>query len=471
MEYVIKHSFQQFQHCAHMPEYQRQLDTVENQIKDLIGDQAGLEEYQQLRVRLKKLENELMREVLRPDRCIYYMRPGRILEIKIDDTDWGWGILVSLNRAERNKQEPFPNIGNGKEMMPLAGAQDYVLDILLGVDSKTIGSGDPKPGKITDEGVEFHVVPVPMLYVRSICSMRMSLPEDLRPLNMRKSIMDQLKDYLARFPDGLPLIDPINDMEIEDDRIKVVVSQIEDLEQQMMGNAFHDCENDTTKVDLLRKRAELQAHADEIRTVMSKSQLDVFQEEFKARKKVLRSLGYIDKDDVVTLKGRAACEIDTADELLSAELLLNGTFNNLDKHQLVALASVLIPTEKSNELIRLSKELSKPLQSLQNTARQIAEISCESGLEMDAEEYVESFKPYLIDIIYSYSQGKSFAEILDMTDLFEGTVIRSARRLEELVNQLSKGADVVGDKDLVAKFEESLATIRRGIMFAASLYI
>lgn len=38
---------------------------------------------------------------------------------------------------------------------------------------------------------------------------------------------------------------------------------------------------------------------------------------------------------VVLLKGRAACEIDTADELLTAELMFNGTLIGLDKHQLV----------------------------------------------------------------------------------------------------------------------------------------
>lgn len=63
---------------------------------------------------------------------------------------------------------------------------------------------------------------------------------------------------------------------------------------------------------------------------------------------VLRKLGHINQDDVVLLKGRAACEIDTADELLTTELMFNNTFNNLDKHQLVALVSCLVPVEKSN---------------------------------------------------------------------------------------------------------------------------
>lgn len=62
---------------------------------------------------------------------------------------------------------------------------------------------------------------------------------------------------------------------------------------------------------------------------------------------MLRKLGMIDGEGVVTVKGRAACEIDTADELLTTEMMFNGTFNGLDKHQLVALVSCLVPGEKS----------------------------------------------------------------------------------------------------------------------------
>jgi len=40
---------------------------------------------------------------------------------------------------------------------------------------------------------------------------------------------------------------------------------------------------------------------------------------------------------VVLLKGKAACEVDTADELLTAELMFNGTLIGLDKHQLVCV--------------------------------------------------------------------------------------------------------------------------------------
>jgi ATP-dependent RNA helicase DOB1 len=85
-------------------------------------------------------------------------------------------------------------------------------------------------------------------------------------------------------------------------------------------------------------------------------------------------LGHIDADGVLQLKGRAACLIDTGDELLITELMFNGTFNDLDHHQVASLASCFIPCEKSSEQIRLRSELSTPMMQLQEAARKIAEV-------------------------------------------------------------------------------------------------
>ena len=52
----------------------------------------------------------------------------------------------------------------------------------------------------------------------------------------------------------------------------------------------------------------------------------ILQSELKARRRVLRRLGYVDSDGVVTVKGRAAAEIQSADELVLTELMFGGVF-------------------------------------------------------------------------------------------------------------------------------------------------
>ena len=58
-------------------------------------------------------------------------------------------------------------------------------------------------------------------------------------------------------------------------------------------------------------------------------QLHKFREELRNRSRVLKRLGHINADGVVQLKGRAACFIDTADELLVTELMFNGIYVDL----------------------------------------------------------------------------------------------------------------------------------------------
>lgn len=58
---------------------------------------------------------------------------------------------------------------------------------------------------------------------------------------------------------------------------------------------------------------------------------------------VLRELGYVSADGTVTLKGRAACEVNsTQDELLATELLFRGVLQGLAPEEAVALMSALV---------------------------------------------------------------------------------------------------------------------------------
>ena len=49
--------------------------------------------------------------------------------------------------------------------------------------------------------------------------------------------------------------------------------------------------------------------------------------------------------------------------------------------------------------------------------------------------------------------------------------MRAVRRVEELLQQLREGARVIGDTDMAAKFQDCSGRIKRGIIFAASLYL
>ena len=58
-----------------------------------------------------------------------------------------------------------------------------------------------------------------------------------------------------------------------------------------------------------------------------------------------------------------------------------------------------------------------------------------------------------------------------MTDVYEGSLIRLFRRLEELLRQVAQAAKVMGSEELEQKFEAALGKVRRDIVAAQSLYL
>ena len=111
--------------------------------------------------------------------------------------------------------------------------------------------------------------------------------------------------------------------------------------------------------------------------------------------------------------------------------LRDGCFGRLDHHQLVALASCFMPVEKVKNFVMSAETksaLDGPMRELKETARMVAEVQKECKLEIEVDDFVDSFKPVLVEVVYHWSKGVHFDEVCKKTDLFEGTVIRALRR-------------------------------------------
>lgn len=467
-EHVIKNSFHQFQYEKALPDIGNKVSELEKEAATLdASGEAQVAEYHNLKLEIGHLEKKMMTEITRPERVLYYLLPGRLVKVREGGTDWGWGVVVNVVKN--------PSAASGTLPPALSSSRgcSYIVDTLLHC---SLGSNEngarpkpcpPRPG----EKGEMHVVPVQLALISTLSKIRISVPSDLRPAEVRQSILLAVQELGKRFPQGLPKLNPVKDMGIEEPELVELVNQIETIEKQMMSHPLYKSQ-DENQIKCFQRKAEVNHEIQQLKTKMRDSQLQKFRNELKNRSRVLKKLGHIDADGVVQLKGRAACLIDTGDELLVTELMFNGTFNNLDHHQIAALASCFIPGDRSSEQIHLRAELNKPLQQLQDSARRIAEIQHECKLEVVVDEYVEAaVRPFLMDVIYCWSKGASFAEVIQMTDIFEGSIIRLARRLDEFLNQLRAAAHAVGEVDLEGKFTAASESLRRGIMFANSLYL
>lgn len=55
--------------------------------------------------------------------------------------------------------------------------------------------------------------------------------------------------------------------------------------------------------------------------------------------------------------------------------------------------------------------------------------------------------------------------------MYEGSLVRLFRRLEELLRQLAQACRVIGNGDLEAKFEAALTKVKKDVVAAQSLYL
>jgi ATP-dependent RNA helicase DOB1 len=78
------------------------------------------------------------------------------------------------------------------------------------------------------------------------------------------------------------------------------------------------------------------------------------------------------------------------------------------------------------------------------------------------------FFPIIRRYLISYNFESS-----QLTDQFEGSLIRVFRRLGELLRQMAQAAKVIGNSELKEKFEKASEMLERpnSVIFCSSLYL
>lgn len=374
-----------------------------------IPDEGTIREYYELRKQLAGFTENMQDVISHPNYCLSFIQPGRLVQIKHGDYDFGWGMVVNYKerRSPKNSTEE------------IEAHQKYVVDVLLKVAKGT--SAGTKTHQDLPKGVRppedeeesrMEVVPVVLSCIKAIAHIRLHPPKELQSPDSRNGVGKSLAEVQKRFPDGIPLLDPIENMGIKDDSFKKLLRKIEVLESRLLANPLHNSPRLPELYDQYAKKVELGVKIKATKKKISDARSIMQLDELKCRKRVLRRFGFINEAEVVQLKARVACEISTGDELMLSELLFNGFFNKLTPEQVAAVLSVFVFEEKSKETPALTREeLAGPLKEIQAQARIVAKVSQESKLAVNEDEYVQSFHWELMEVIYEWANGKSFADI------------------------------------------------------------
>uniref|UniRef100_A0A4W5N4I8 SKI2 subunit of superkiller complex n=1 Tax=Hucho hucho TaxID=62062 RepID=A0A4W5N4I8_9TELE len=269
-------------------------------------------------------------------------------------------------------------------------------------------------------------------------------------------------------PGGVVTLDAVNDLQLKSVDVVEGTMRLRLLQDSLKD--FNCIHSPTFSEQFLRvqERMSVQEELDKLLFLISDQSLSLLPE-YHQRIKVLQSLQYVDSSGAVQLKGRVACQI-SSHELLLTELLFENALSPLAPEESAALLSCLVFQQKTQVEPHITNTLQEGIERVLAVAQRIGELQSDCGITQTAEEFVGQFKFGLTEVVYCWARGMPFAEIAQLTDVQEGTVVRCIQRLDEVLKEVRQAARIVGDSVLGSKMEKASLAIRRDIVFTASLY-
>lgn len=239
------------------------------------------------------------------------------------------------------------------------------------------------------------------------------------------------------------------------------------LERLNKGRSCLLCPDFDVHYEVLHGEKVLRGTLDRLRHALSDQNLELLPD-YEQRLGVLRELRFIDENSTVLLKGRVACEINSTNELVLTELILENTLGGYEPEEVVALLSCFVFQERTEAEPNLDHRLESGREAILAVADRVGDV--QNRHNVGAEEHRADLKFGLIEVVYEWAKGTPFEQITTLTDVAEGTIVRVITRLDETCREVRDAARVIGDAELFKKMEEAQNRIKRDIVFAASLY-
>jgi len=428
-EYLLRASFHQYQQECDAPALEAQADEIEKKANDLVvadgseDTESSVGEYYQMNEQLLLIERK-MKKIIRKPQFVgpFLQNPGRMMQCTIEGEDYGWGVLVSYK-----KKTGTGAAGSAGEMASAATGPQHTIDVMLQCvdrhfDDETINAAAKeedmsnigllwkgssrhcrpfKKGVDSNALVSYRVFTVGLENIEEISAVRLFVPKDIHPESGRQSLAKSMIEVQRRFPEGVPLLHPVQDMNVKSVDFTKLSERSQASKDRLSSHILCSDFTEDERRKMICSYGEKKDLLEQVKVIRNESrscQGMVMRDELKKMKRVLRQLGHVDANGVIQTKGRTACEINTANELVVVELIFIGVFNDLGVEQCMALLSCLIFDERIKDddpTQGLKSYLSNPFFKLKECARTVAKAMISCKIEIDEEEFVDKLNPGL----------------------------------------------------------------------------
>ena len=517
-EFILQRSFRQYQNVRAIPLLKKKIltmycqyekygtnwerDELVNEVINKIENKNDFIEYNR---QLLFGDNSDLRKKIKP-----YFVKGRFIYIK----NFGIGIFVDYCKMsddkiaeynfEKNLYEIITDRKNKKNN--INEEEEKLVDfkkvfLLVYVTKNT--SNILIPGDILKLNGKILKVAFRIQDFEKISQIKISLPENLNSnssLKKIEKIYQQLSQSLINKNNkkekiNYKFMDPIKDMKINDQNfiqnnsnIEKINSELKNIEKTFLNSygKIIDLSENLEKIlnnDIIvsyKQKLSLRTQIKYLINELNVLNRLVLNEELINMKKVLMRLNYLDKNNLVTFKGQVACYITSGDTIILTEMLFNGFLNRMPENDIGVILSCFVGGEgatfkKDKQIVEEDGHLMKLYSDLKKVIESVVDIYIEYKINIkDKESYIKLFRYDMMkSILYWINGEKTFAEICDdkISDIYEGSLVRTIRRLDELIKELILCVDLLGNNNLKEKLENISKKIKRGIPFTASLYL
>ena len=373
--------------------------------------------------------------------------------------------------------------------------QELIIDCLVSLKEHTDVNGCICPGNFEDSFDTYYgIIPFTITMIEEIYDIRARMVDDLKDQKLVDDYGKRLKEIKKRLNDEFQVLDIIKANNIKDPEITKLTNEISDIDTKYQ-KLKKDYENNYScgiidinkdmEINLGKyiQNTKIEKEIKKIITKIESSKNLVLNSELINMKRVMRRLDFVTKEESLTQKGHLICDISGADELVTAELLFSGYFKDMTVEEIGASIYCCLTKENvgkkediesSNKDLNIKKRMNLIYKGIVEKVNYIANIleECKIFNSEGKKRYIDSFNDNYMMPMYKWISGYKFSDLIkEYYTLYEGSLIRVIRRVEEFTKNFETSVEHIGDDNLKKKLIEMQEKIKRGLPFASSLYL
>jgi ATP-dependent RNA helicase DOB1 len=209
--------------------------------------------------------------------------------------------------------------------------------------SKGGPKGEPRP-VVDPTQAEVRVIRVALTALKDVSAVRIHLPRDLTSPESRTGVSKTIGEVSRRLAKvNMHPLDPVTDMKVVGSDLDALLERKALLEKRRVESPVTQWPDHDEKLARYAEKHALSESAKALRKAAKQATAPAMKDAMKRMQRVLKRLGHVHPSTgVIETKGRVACEVNTADELLVTELVFTGAFIELPDAETAALLSCLV---------------------------------------------------------------------------------------------------------------------------------